>query len=116
FTSHYSLYLLFIKKDCHILVTTNPPLAPIVTGWIAALRGLHYHVLVYDLYPEVLSQTGFMKPKSFLYRAWQGWNRGSFRRAIGIFTLSESMKSALSAYVDPSSVQVVSNWSDSNHI
>jgi glycosyltransferase involved in cell wall biosynthesis len=116
FTAHYVFYLLFTRKPDHILVSTNPPLGPLVTRWIADMRSIPFHVLVYDLYPDALSQAGFVTPGNFLYRWWQVRNKKMFREANGVFTLSESMKVALSAYADESKVRVIPNWSDIDHI
>jgi glycosyltransferase involved in cell wall biosynthesis len=116
FTAHYSLHLLCSRKPDYILVSTNPPLAPVVTGWIAAWRGVPFHVLIYDLYPEALAQAGFMSQSSPFYRNWQRRNRRTFATSKGLVTLSDSMKVAVSAYADPDRIKVIYNWADTSYI
>jgi glycosyltransferase involved in cell wall biosynthesis len=116
FIAHYSLHLIFGRRPDHILVTTNPPLAPIVTSWIGPLLKIPFHVLVLDLYPDALAQAGFVSQDGLLFRTWQRANRRAFRVARGIITLGEAMRTALAPYVDISRVRVISNWSDTNYI
>lgn len=116
FATHYFFYLLFCKKPSQILVVSNPPMAPLVTALVAGLRGIPFHVVVFDLYPEALQQAGLSTNKSWLYKRWQSNNRWTFKRAEGIITLSDSMKQAVSEYADPGKVHVIFNWADTDYI
>jgi glycosyltransferase involved in cell wall biosynthesis len=116
FTMHYGLYFLFGRRPDHVLVSTNPPLAPAVTRWVARLRRIPYHVLIYDLYPEALTQAGFVSAGGVLYKSWQRSNRIVLQQARNIITLSNSMQNAVSAYVSTGNVTVISNWTDTNYI
>jgi glycosyltransferase involved in cell wall biosynthesis len=116
FTIHYGLYFLFSKRPDQVLVSTNPPLAPVVTRWVAKLRRIPFHVLIYDLYPEALTQAGFVSTGSMLFKRWQHSNRIVFGEASTIITLSNSMKSAVASYVPEDNVTVISNWTDTNYI
>jgi hypothetical protein len=64
FTVHYTSYLVFCRKPDFILVTTNPPLAPIITAWISRLRKVPFYILLYDLYPDAIFQAGIIKEKN----------------------------------------------------
>ncbi len=118
FSTHYFLYLIFCKKPSKILVVSNPPIAPMITSWVAGIRGLTYYILIYDLYPEALLQAGFTGSNSWLYRRWQKINFRTFERATKIFTLSESMKKAVSVYAsdNESKIKVIYNWVDTGYI
>ncbi len=117
FSIHYFFYLLVTQRLTRILVVTNPPLAPLITGLIAGWRKLPYFILIYDLYPEAFVQARFLNSSHLLYRSWQDMNIRYFKTAKGIFTLSESMKKAASAYVDDSTkISVVHNWVDTDYM
>jgi glycosyltransferase involved in cell wall biosynthesis len=117
FSIHYFFYLLVTQRLTRILVVTNPPLAPLITGLIAGWRKLPYFILIYDLYPEAFVQARFLNSSHLLYRSWQNVNVRYFKTAKGIFTLSESMRKAASAYVDDSTkISVVHNWVDTDYV
>ncbi len=117
FSTHYFFYLHFAKKPSQILVVTNPPLTPIITWLVGKWRGIPFHVLIYDLYPEAFVQAKFFTSKNRIYLLWQKMNLRFFKRAKYIFTLSESMKSAASRYVEnPDMIMVVHNWADIDYI
>jgi len=116
FTMHYSLYLLVMRKPRMILVVSNPPLAPLITGFICKYREIAFSVLIYDLYPEALVQANFITEGNFVFRYWQRLNRKLLPLAKQIFTLSNSMKKALSGYTNSSTITVIHNWADISYI
>jgi glycosyltransferase involved in cell wall biosynthesis len=117
FSAHYFFYLLFTKRPLQVLVVTNPPLAPLISGLMMRWKKVPYFVLIYDLYPEAFVQAGFLNNAHVIYRSWQKVNRQVFKSANGIFTLSESMKNAVSFYVDdPNKITVIHNWADLDYI
>jgi glycosyltransferase involved in cell wall biosynthesis len=115
FSIHYFLYLLFSKKPSQLVVVTNPPFAPFVTAIVAGLRGIPFHIVVFDLYPEVLQAVSITSHDSWIFRLWQGNNRWTFSRARSIITLSDSMKAAISRY-RTDDVHVIFNWADTEYI
>lgn len=117
FTIHYSFYLTFCRKPEFVLVTTNPPLALIVTAWISRIRNIPFYILLYDLYPEALSQAGIANESNLIFNIWEKLNRPIFRMAHNIFTLSESMKRAAGKYLtSDEKIRVISNWADTSFI
>lgn len=111
------VYLMFKRGMKHILVVTNPPLAPIVVSWIARWRKIPYTVLVYDLYPEALSQAGVSSERNWIFTRWKKINPSVFNPARSLITLSESMKAALKPYVaTPDRIQIIPNWVETAYI
>ena len=88
-----------MKKPSGILAVSNPPLAPMITAWIARWRKIPYYVLIYDLYPEALEQAGFTRSDHWLYKRWRKVNPFVFGGAKKVFTLSDSMKKAVAPYL-----------------
>lgn len=118
FGLHYLIYVLLSKKPSKILVVTNPPIAPILTMWASKLRSIPFYALIYDLYPEALVQTGLMQRSNFIYRFWQKLNTRMFAHCIKVFTLSDSMKLAVSIYMGSAldKIKVIHNWADTSYI
>jgi len=102
----------------HLLLVSNPPLAPL----LAPLARCPYALLLYDLYPQVLAQLEPRYPlqRAFLARVarlWQRANRMVFARAERVFTLSEAMADELRpAFTSEASwrskVVVIPPWAD----
>jgi glycosyltransferase involved in cell wall biosynthesis len=116
FSAHYFFYLLFCKKPSHILVVTNPPTAPFVTALVGGWRNVPFHIVVFDLYPEVLQQTGMSSNTGWIFRRWQSNNYWTFRKSKSIVTLSESMKQAVTTYANADKVHIIFNWADTDYI
>lgn len=118
FSVLYCLYLLFCKKPSHIVVVSNPPLTPVLTGFIARLRKIPYSIILYDLYPDALEQAGFLSPTSRISRLWRRLNLHVFEHAHRIFTLSDSMKESARRYLkdDKTDIVTIANWADADYI
>jgi glycosyltransferase involved in cell wall biosynthesis len=117
FTIHFFFYLMTAPNIAIVLVVTNPPLAPLITALAQKLKKFKFHVVLYDLYPEAFAQVGMMSPGALLYKWWQRANRSSFNSAQRIFTLSNSMKIAVSNYVSAKdNVRIVPNWADTSYL
>jgi glycosyltransferase involved in cell wall biosynthesis len=116
FSAHYFFYLLFSKKPSHILVVSNPPMAPFVTALVTRIRRVPFHILVYDLYPEALQQAGLSSNERWIFKRWQSNNRWTFAKAAGLVTLSESMKRAVTEYTASEKVHIIFNWADTEYI
>lgn len=110
-----------VWKGCRydrLLIVSNPPLAPL----LAPLSRRPYALLLYDLYPQILSQ---LQLKNFIQRwfvaqiifFWHVANRRLFRRAECIFTLSNAMADELKPHFPDEGtwikrVVVIPPWSD----
>lgn len=117
FSCHYFFYLLTWKKPQKILVVSNPPTAPIITAFISSIRNIPFYILIFDLYPDALSQAGFINRKNLLYRMWGKLNQVVFTKAEKVFTLSDSMKDAVCNYLpEEHNVKVIHNWADVSYI
>lgn len=118
FSAHYFFYLLLKwRKPGKILVVSNPPVAPMITGLISRVRNIPFFILIFDLYPDALAQAGFIGEKSLIYRLWEKFNLRTFKKAEKVFTLSDSMRDAVLKYLpDGKSVKVIHNWADLSYI
>jgi glycosyltransferase involved in cell wall biosynthesis len=105
--------------DHFVLMTTNPPLVPWVAPLAKRLFGIRYALLVYDVYPDVLSRMGMIRPDGLVERLLRRLNAHSMRRADCVITIGECMKHTLLAHLSPEQqlpIEVIPNWADTETI
>lgn len=115
FTIRCFFYLLFKNKKNELILVSTPPFV-FYMGWILKkLRGRKYHLIVWDLYPDVLVNMNVMKKEHPLIRLWEKMNLNCFKNAESIFTLGDPLAEAIRNYGNVGSV-IVPNWVDSSFI
>lgn len=107
------------RDYCRLLVVSNPPFAPL----LAPLARRPYALLLYDLYPQVLSQIKlrnsiFRLALSLIIKLWHYVNRFVLLKADCVFTLSVAMAKELRDYFPTEElwrdrVVVIPPWADS---
>lgn len=99
-TRAVSWFLFFIVALHHALrsrrgqllfIVSNPPFLPLV-GWLSSvLRGQHYCILVYDVYPALLVNLGKLAHNGLVARLWQAFNRMVWSRSAAVMTIGPYM-------------------------
>ncbi|MDP6944233.1 MAG: glycosyltransferase family 4 protein [Myxococcota bacterium] len=93
--------LLFTRRVEVVLVNTNPPPLPLLTGLLCALTRRPWVALVFDVFPDALAGVGLARSSSLVYRVWARLSGWSLRRAFRVITLGEVMKQRLVAHGVP---------------
>ena len=101
-----------------LLLTTAPPFLSII-GWFANLLfGIPYICLIYDLYPDVVTELGVSKDNSFIVKVWHKVNHLVWGRARQIIVLSSTMEQRLLSkhprLLDK--IKVIHNWANAGKI
>ena len=96
-----------------LLIVSNPPFAPL----LACFARRSYALVLYDLYPQVLRDLGYVDHTNLLYRLWWAINGKVLRGATKVFTLSERMAVELRDYYSnvtsfEASVDIIPPWAD----
>ena len=108
-----TLWLIKIKyPKAHLFLVSNPPF----TSWIPLFCKNSYDVLIYDVYPDALTEFRYFKPESWLIKTWEKVNRKVFANAKKISTITEGMQKRLSKYVEISKIQLVPIWTDNEFL
>ena len=96
YTIQLFIHLSFFKKRYEkILVVSNPP----ITQFVVGLFGIPFSILVYDLYPNVLSKLQLPNLIFNLIKIfWEFLNSKVYHKAEYIFTLSDAMSNELRIY------------------
>jgi Glycosyl transferases group 1 len=105
-------YIVFRSSNVDLFITTNPPFGV----FIPLICRNKYSLLIYDIYPDVLSKYGIVSEDSFIIKYWEKLNRRIFNRAENVFTIGEGMKKLVSKYIEPDRVKLVSCWTDSEFL
>lgn len=95
-------------RKSKLFIVSNPPFAPL----IPLLINNPFSVLIFDIYPETLLESGYISEKSYLMRWWGKANKRIYKRADRIYTISSGMKQILKNYVNDIEVEVVPLWAD----
>ena len=106
------------KKHDVLLLTTAPPFL-FTIGYLANLFfNIPYVCLVYDLYPDVITEFGLISPQNAIAKLWNWCNARIWSRAKGIIVLSETMKDRIVAKHPRvnSKISVIHNWANADWI
>lgn len=106
------LKLVFRYRKDELFIVSNPPMAPLLP---LIIRN-RFRILIFDIYPDVLTEQGYLKPKSFIIRFWKRSNIKVFRKAEKVFTITEGMRRVLTQYAGEEDIKVVPLWTDNNFL
>jgi glycosyltransferase involved in cell wall biosynthesis len=112
------------QDDRELLFTSNPPFLPIAMWLLCRLKGWEYTYIVYDLYPDVIVESGYLNPEkpylAVVYRAWKWIHRYVFHDAARVVALGPVMRNRIAKEADPrfdaSKVEIIHNWADGEFI
>lgn len=110
------LYLLFKKSHGKLLFVTNPPLLPFLGSIFSVRSKFDFDVLIYDIYPDALSNFGFIKEGSSLYRFWDRINDKVYRNATRVLTISNAMKQIVARTAQKDKIEIIYPWVDISFI
>ncbi|MCX6231080.1 MAG: glycosyltransferase family 4 protein [Bacteroidetes bacterium] len=116
FTLQCLFLLIFRSKKNEIIFITTPPFIIFLGVFCKKFFHQPYHLLIWDLYPDVLVNFNVIKKKGLLEKIWAGFNEKTFRNAANIITISDNMAEAIKNYSKSINVEVISNWVDSAFI
>lgn len=116
FTLQTFFYLLMRAGKHKMFIVTNPPFAPLLGWFYKVVRNQKFYLLIYDVYPDALTQMGIINKKSITNRVWARLNKLVFKKASAIFTLSEGMTKLIENYGRPNNIFIIPNWTDSTYI
>lgn len=90
FALHALLFALH-KPGRLVVATTNPPFLLWTLALIATFRQVPVRLWAFDLYPEVLEETGLLKKGGWPARLWSAINRRCYRSLDQVMALGPDM-------------------------
>jgi len=108
------LFLLtaFKYRQHKLLIISNPPLAL----FLPLFFNCAFDILIYDVYPDILYEAGYISRNSWLVLLWEKANRKVFSQAGRIFTITEGMKEILKKYSGNKPIEVIPVWTDNTFL
>lgn len=103
------------------LVLSNPPVLPIAAMVASRLREFEYAYLIYDMYPDMPIELGYLDGSGLVARLWKRAARVVYHDADRIVVLGDSMERRLrdkfdDATFDADRIAVIPNWADGEFI
>ena len=108
-----ALYLIKTKyRKSHLFLTSNPPFAPLIPLFCKN----SFSLLIYDVYPDALTEFNIIGQESFINKIWSKLNRNIYCRSDQLFTISDGMKQCMAQYSDEKKIEVVPIWTDNQFL
>jgi glycosyltransferase involved in cell wall biosynthesis len=115
FTLFSFFYILFSSRKKELILVTTPPFIVFVGLFFKRLRKQKYHLIIWDLYPDVLVNLNVLKESSFAIKRWKKLNVSCFNAADTIFTLGQHLADAVKTYTTQKPV-IIPNWVNADFI
>jgi len=107
-------------RDREIIFVSNPPFLSVALWLVCRLRGWDYTFIVYDLYPDYLTELEYIDEGGLIDRIWSHLQRRVFLAASHVVALGPRMKERISSNVgstfDETKVKIIHNWEDPEFI
>jgi glycosyltransferase involved in cell wall biosynthesis len=109
--------VLFKRKD-HLFLVSNPPLNFFFGFVFNILTHTKFSLLLWDIYPDIIIQSGVTSKGNPISRIWSFLNSIAFPKASRIFTVSEFLASEIAKYRKGllTNIRVIPTWTDAEKI
>lgn len=105
-------FVLLERNKEALFLVSNPPLNFLAGYFIHRIAGTKFNLLLWDIYPDIIVQSGYVSKASTAVRWWKKSNEMIFPKAHRIFTVSENLSFEIRKYTsgNASRIKVVPNW------
>ncbi len=115
FTIYTFFFLLFSGRKNELILVTTPPFIIFIGLLFKKIRNQNYHLIIWDLYPDVIVNFGILKETSLAVRIWKRLNKKCLSKATTILTLGMHLSNAIKKYTSKEPV-IIPNWVNANFI
>ena len=109
----------FLRESNNLaLYTSEPAYLPIFAWLFSKITKIPYILLIYDIYPEILKSSKFIKKENLIFKIWKKLNKFSFDNAKEIIVLSKDMKNKIknNYFIPLNKITVIPSWADPEFI
>jgi glycosyltransferase involved in cell wall biosynthesis len=109
-------FILFPKFGDAFLLSTNPPILGFWFWLISRIRNSPYILCVYDLYPEVLVQSGILRKENPIAKIWEFLNAKAYGDAQSVITIGRGLAEEISQTHKGigSKLKIIYPWADTD--
>ena len=95
-----------------VITLSNPPFVGVVGALISKFYGIKYLAVVYDIHPDVVQATRWIKLPDLVFSLWNQVAKWSLGHSAKVVVLGEGMKETLvnTKDVKPENVRVIPVW------
>lgn len=111
-TIHTFFIVLFRYQKAHLFIVSNPPTASL----IPLVLSNSFSLLIFDVYPDAITELGVLTKQSLLIRIWKKANNQVFSCANDIFTITDGMKDLLQSYIPEKQINVIPLWANNEFL
>jgi glycosyltransferase involved in cell wall biosynthesis len=106
------LLVLLRYRKAHLFIVSNPPMAAL----IPQILPNSFSLLIFDVYPDAITELGILKKKSLIIKIWEKANQRVYSQAKDIFTITQGMKDLMRSYAHDKNVEIVPLWADNEFL
>jgi glycosyltransferase involved in cell wall biosynthesis len=99
-------------RKSRLFIVSNPPFAPLLPLMVKN----HYSILIFDIFPDALVDSGVISDNNIFARLWKKANKKVFAAAGRLYTISEGMGEVLKNYSGDKKIEVVPIWADNSFL
>ncbi len=112
FSVFFTSLFRFKRRD-RVLVVTNPPLMPFLTGIACMIRRSQHFLLIHDSYPEILYAARKLQPGSFSGSILEWFRKKMIRSAARVIVVGRDMKKMIAEKTGVTETCfVIPNWAE----
>lgn len=95
-----------------VITLSNPPTVGLIGRMISKKHKIPYIYVLYDIHPDILTTTNWIRLPSIVIKLWHFTNSIIFKSATKIIVPSHTMKNTLvhSKSLDEQKISVIPNW------
>lgn len=108
-------YIMLHSKNFELILVSTPPFLPFLGLFFFRLRKQKYHLLIWDLYPDVLLKMNKIKSSSLLNKIWVKRNAALFKNCSSLITLGNNMARSIATYTDRKT-DIIPPWADTSYV
>ena len=107
-----------LRRRDIVIVVTNPPFLPYLMELACRVRGARYILLIHDVYPEIFTRLGILKPHSISVRLMDRASRWLYNNSNRIIVLGRDMRDLIVNKLVSRKERVViaTNWGDTEAV
>lgn len=108
-----------VKKSDKAFVISNPAFITPFFGFLKAVKGFDYTILMHDVFPENLIPAGYIKDSNIIYKLLRRFFAKARNKADCMIVLGRDMKELICREMprqDWHKVKIVPNWADIENI
>lgn len=105
-----------VNRGDKLLVVTNPAFLLLFIPWLKRLKGIRYHLLVHDIFPENLVAIGKLNSSSVLFKCLKSLFNRAYSQADVCVSIGRDMSQVIQSKIRNNKIVLIPNWADNKDV